>query len=165
MIHKHLLVAPRLRRPPDSGWSWVDRRFLHEHGEYLSSEALLLYFFLVAVADREGLSYYSDRTLSSRLRLPREAVERARQELLQRDLIAHQLPLVQVLSLPTPTVQRRPHPGQGLIVLGELLRRADDPITRAVTAADILPSPPAPLPEDAGRPETPKSQGDRRDRP
>jgi hypothetical protein len=120
MIPKRILVAPRLRKPPATGWSWLDRRFLREHGDYLSREAVLLYLFLVAVADRHGLSFYSDHTLSSRLQLSQQALERARQELLERDLIAHQLPLVQVLSLPTPTVSRRPEPGQGLIRLGEL---------------------------------------------
>ena len=120
MVPKRLLVADRLRRPPATGWSWVDRRFLREHGDYLSREAVLLYLFLAAVADRHGLSFYSDHTLSSRLHLSLPALERARQELLDRDLIAHQLPLVQVLSLPTPGVSRRPEPGQGLIRLGEL---------------------------------------------
>ena len=124
MIHKHILVPQRLRRPPATGWSWVDRRFLREHGDYLSREALLLYFFLAAVADRHGLSFYSDNTLACRLRLSAPALAQARQELLDRDLIAHQLPLIQVLSLPAPGVSRRPEPGQGLILLGELFRQA-----------------------------------------
>jgi hypothetical protein len=124
MIDKHLLVPQRLRRPPATGWSWVDRRFLREHGDYLSREAVLLYLFLAAVADRHGLSFYSDHTLSSRLRLSATVLAQARQELLDRDLIAHQLPLVQVLSLPAPAVSRRPEPGQGVILLGDLFRQA-----------------------------------------
>ena len=120
MIQKRILVAQRLRRPPATGWSWVDRRFLREHGDYLSREAVLLYLFLAAVADRHGLSFYSDHTLTCRLRLSQPVLERARQELLDRDLIAHQLPLVQVLSLPAAAVSRRPEPGQGLILLGDL---------------------------------------------
>jgi hypothetical protein len=124
MIPKRILVAERLRRPPATGWSWVDRRFLREHGDYLSREAMLLYLFLVAVADRHGLSFYSDHTLSSRLRLSQPVLEKAREELLDRDLIAHQLPLVQVLSLPSPGVRRRPEPGQGLMLLGEVFRQA-----------------------------------------
>ena len=126
MIHKHVLVPQRLRRPPATGWSWLDRRFLREHGDYLSREAVLLYLFLAAVADRHGLSFYSDHTLASRLRLSRPVLEQAREELLDRDLIAHQLPLVQVLSLPAPGVRRRPEPGQGLIRLGELFRQIAD---------------------------------------
>ena len=124
MIQKRILVAQRLRRPPATGWSWVDRRFLREHGDYLSREAVLLYLFLAAVADRHGLSFYSDNTLASRLRLSAPTLVQARQELLDRDLIAHQLPLVQVLSLPSPGVRRRPEPGQGLMLLGEVLRQA-----------------------------------------
>jgi hypothetical protein len=122
MIHKRILVPERLRRPPATGWSWLDRRFLREHGDYLSREAVLLYLFLAAVADRHGLSFYSDHTLASRLRLAPPVLERAREELLDRDLIAQQLPLIQVLSLPSPGVRRRPEPGQGLILLGELFR-------------------------------------------
>ena len=124
MIKKRILVPERLRRPPATGWSWIDRRFLREHGEGLSREALLLYLFLAAVADRHGLSFYSDHALTCRLRLTQPALEQARQELLERDLIAHQLPLVQVLALPTPTVQRRPEPGQGLLLLGDIFHQA-----------------------------------------
>lgn len=123
MIQKRILVAERLRRPPPTGWSWLDRRFLREHGDALSRDALLLYLFLSAVADRHGLSFYSDTTLGSRLRLTQPALDQARQELLERDLIAHQLPLVQVLSVPTLGVSRRPEAGQGLIQFGELLRQ------------------------------------------
>jgi Helix-turn-helix domain len=132
MIQKHILVAGRLRRPPASGWSWVDRRFLREHGDYLSRDATLLYLFLATVADRHGLSFYSDPTLTSRLQLSPQTLQRARQELLDRDLIAHQLPLVQVLSLPAAAVSRRVEPGQGLIRLGELFQqRAADPGRKA----------------------------------
>lgn len=125
MIPKRILVAGRLRRPPTTGWSWIDRRFLREHGDYLSREAMLLYLFLAAVADRHGLSFYSDHALTSRLRLTQPVLEQAREELLNRDLIAQQLPLVQVLSLPTPGVSRRPAPGQGLIQLSEMLGQFD----------------------------------------
>jgi hypothetical protein len=123
MIQKHLLIPQRLRRPPRAGWSWVDRRFLREHGDHLSRDAILLYLFLAAVADRHGLSFYSDNTLTSRLRLSASALAQAREELLGRDLIAQQLPLVQVLSLPEPSVQRRPEPGQGLMMLGDIFRQ------------------------------------------
>jgi len=129
MIPKRILVAERLRRPPATGWSWLDRRFLREHGDYLSQQAVLLYLFLAAVADRHGLSFYSDQALTSRLRLTPVDLERARQELLDRDLIAHQLPLVQVLTLPTPSVSRRPQPGQGLIRLNDLLQQVAPALT------------------------------------
>ena len=146
MIQKRILVAERLRRPPATGWSWLDRRFLREHGDALSRDAVLLYLFLAAVSDRHGLSFYSDNTLSSRLRLATPALEHARQELLERDLIAHELPLVQVLSLPTLGVSRRPEPGQGLIQLGELLRQVGVVPTAEPSQAEPRPAEPRQLP-------------------
>lgn len=124
MIQKRILVPERLRRPPATGWSWVDRRFLSEHAERLSRDAVSLYFFLCAAADKHGLSFYGDGTLSARLRLAPAAVDQAREELLARDLIAYQPPLTQVLALPPNGVRRQAEPGQGPIRLAELFRRA-----------------------------------------
>jgi hypothetical protein len=124
MIPKRILIPARLRRPPSTGWSWVDRRFLREHVEHLSREAVMLYFFLTAVADRHGLSFYGDGTLATLLRMSLPALVQARDELLARDLIAHEARLTQVLSLPPPGERRRPEAGQGLMHLGEILRRA-----------------------------------------
>ena len=119
-----ILVPARLRRPPATGWSWVDRRFVREHAAHLSRDAVLLYFFLSAVADKHGLSFYGDGTVAVLLRMNLSALVSARDELLARDLIAHETRFTQVLSLP-PAGQRRPsEPGQGLMQLGEILRRA-----------------------------------------
>ena len=124
MIQKRILVPARLRRPPETGWSWVDRRFVRERMAHLSREAALLYFFLSAVADRHGLSFYSDGTLAALLRMTLPALVQAREELLAHDLIAHEVRFTQVLSLPPPSGRLRSESGQGLIELGELLRRA-----------------------------------------
>lgn len=127
MIQKRILVAQRVRRPPASGWSWVDRGFLREHAEHLSREALLLYFFLSAASDRHGLSFYSDGTTAALLRLSVQAVVQARDELLIRDLVAYERPLTQVLSLPARPVRRPAAPGQGLSRLGDLFRQVAEP--------------------------------------
>ena len=63
---------------------------------------MALYLFLLTVADAEGLSYYSDLTISRLLPLDGPALERARQELSAAQLIAYQKPLYQVLALDPP---------------------------------------------------------------
>ena len=97
-----------MRRPPTDGWSWIDRRFVREFAPRLSQEAILLYFFLAAVSDKDGLSFYRDATIAVRLRMSEAAVVRARDELVATDLVAYRAPLVQVLSL--PQVRRRESP-------------------------------------------------------
>jgi hypothetical protein len=119
-----ILVAARLRRPTATGWSWVDRRFVREHAAFLSRDAVLLYFFLCAVADKHGVSFYGDGTLATLLRMTLPALIQARDELLGRDLIAHEARFTQVLSLLPPEKRRRSEPGGGLMQLGEILRRA-----------------------------------------
>ena len=64
-----ILVPTRLRRPPETGWSWVDRRFVREHAAHLSRDAVLLYFVLCAVADKHGLSFYGDATMAAMVRM------------------------------------------------------------------------------------------------
>ena len=123
MPPKPILVPARLRRPPASGWSWVDRRFLREHAAHLSRDAVLLYFVLCAVADKHGLSFYSDATVAALVRINLPALMAARDELLDRDLIAHEARYTQVLSLPPAGQHRRCEPGGGLMQLGEILSR------------------------------------------
>jgi hypothetical protein len=124
MPRKPILVPARLRRPPTTGWSWMDRRFVREHMAYLSQEAILLYFFLVAVGDKHGLSFYGDGTLGAVLRINMPALIQAREELVANDLIAYDGRFTQVLSMPVPREHRRSEPGHGLMQLGEILRRA-----------------------------------------
>src|SRR5262245_31636974 len=99
MIPKRVLLRDRLRRPPSTGWSWVDRRFLREHMAYLSREATQLYFILCSVADKDGMSFYADASLAAMLHVPLPVMVSARDELLGRDLIAHEVRFTQVLSL------------------------------------------------------------------
>jgi hypothetical protein len=119
MIHKRILVPDRVRRPPTDGWSWIDRRFVRDYAPRLTHEAITLYFFLVAVADKDGLSFYHDATTAARLRISEASMVRAREELIREDLVAYRTPLTQVLSLPPLRIQRR---GGELVQLGELFR-------------------------------------------
>lgn len=107
MIEKRILIADRVRRPPREGFSWIDRRFLREFASKLTGDAILLYFFLSAVSDKNGLSFYSDSSIAVRLRMREEHVVAAREDLLTHDLVAYHPPLTQVLSLPVGRLQRK----------------------------------------------------------
>ncbi len=124
MIQKQVLVPGRVRRPPADGWSWIDRRFLREHAARLSHEAIVLYFFLTAVSDKDGLSFYGDASIALRLRMGEAGMVAARDELVAADLVAYRAPLAQVLSLPAVRLQRR---GGGLATFGEILGSLADP--------------------------------------
>lgn len=121
MIEKRVLVRGRVRVPPREGFSWVDRRFLREHAPKLPRDAISLYFFLAAVSDRRGLSYWKETSVAGMLRIPVEQVVRAREELVARDLVAYEPPLTQVLSLPMPNAACER--GGDAQSLGAILRR------------------------------------------
>lgn len=107
MIQKHLICPQRLRRIPTQ-FSWVDHRLVRDrHIESCSHPAAALYLFLVTAADHQGLSYYSDPSLMTRLSMDGATLEAARKNLLQIGLIAYESPLYQVLSLePLPPTDR-----------------------------------------------------------
>jgi hypothetical protein len=113
-------VPQRIRRVPRDGWSWIDRRFLRHHAAALSGEAITLYFFLAAVSDQHGVSFYGDATTAGLLRIDLHTVQRAREELVAQDLVAHRHPVTQVLSLPE---RCRRADGAGPSSLGDILRQ------------------------------------------
>jgi hypothetical protein len=120
-VVKRVLCPERLRRVPEQ-FSWIDHRLVRDrHIGRCSANALALYLFLVTVADGQGLSYYSDASLSERLPLDGSALIRARKELIAARLIAYEKPLYQVLALEAPT----PRTGQPLS-LGEILRQVKE---------------------------------------
>lgn len=124
MMQKKILRPDRLRQVP-AQFSWIDQRLVRDnflrHG---GPDAWALYLVLITVADAQGLSYYSDATLSRLLKVEPLSLARARQQLIAGDLLAYHKPLYQVLALP-PAVAPVPtsRAGQGLSV-GEILRRA-----------------------------------------
>jgi hypothetical protein len=100
MLEKRVLRPDRLRSIPQTGFSWIDRRFVREFAPTLTSPQILLYYFLVSVADVRGLSFWSDPTASRLLGMSVGILVGARDVLIARDLIAYRRPLYQVLSLP-----------------------------------------------------------------
>lgn len=96
---KSIICPGRIRRIPRQ-FSWVDQRLVRDrYMERCSPEALALYLFSVTVSDCEGLSYYSNRTISRILSLSEAEVDAARKRLHQAKLIAYRRPVIQVLSL------------------------------------------------------------------
>lgn len=117
---KRLIRPDRVRRPPPEGWSWIDRRFVRDKAVRLDRDAILLYFFLAAVSDKDGLSYWGDDGIAAHTRMSRSAVAHARKELERQDLIAYDHPFYQVLSIPAPLPGRRE---AGPNAIGDILRR------------------------------------------
>jgi len=112
MVQKHLIYPQRIRKIPKH-FSWLDHRLVSDHHiDHLNHPAAALYLFLVTVADAQGLSYYSDRTVSQRLTMDPNTLAQARKELIGRGLIAFQDPLYQVLALDTPIKAASPYPGE-----------------------------------------------------
>ncbi len=99
-IEKRPILPDRLRRI-DGNFSYIPFRFLRDgfFGE-LNQHEKLIYFLLVMVSDRQGLSYYSQDKMSTLLEMDIDDFIEARQGLIDKELIAFDGLLFQVLSLP-----------------------------------------------------------------
>lgn len=106
MIERRPINPERVRKITGS-FSFIEHRFLRDgFFQSLSEHDLLLYFFLILVGDRQGLSYYSYDKICMLLRITVDAYILARDALIQKDLIA----FVQVLSLPDKAADEPPGP-------------------------------------------------------
>lgn len=126
MMNKKILRPDRLRQVP-AQFSWVDQRLVRENFlRHADPAAWALYLVLVTVADAQGLSYYSEATLSRLLKMEVLQLAHARQQLVAADLVTYQKPLYQVLALPAVQAVAAPaslRVGPALS-LGDILRRA-----------------------------------------
>lgn len=142
------LIVPERRRKLAPPFAWIDRRFLFD-GFLTSLSPLenLLYFFLVLVADRDGLSYYGYDNICGLLEISPDDYIQARNKLVQKRLIAFDGRQFQVLALP-----EKPAP-EPLAV---------QPDKRRPAQAHPLPQAPAEIfSRIQGRPQTPET-GERR---
>lgn len=100
MIKKKILDPNRLRRI-DGGFSFIPHRFIADGFlATLTQKELLLYLFLIMVSDRHGLSFYSYDAICSFLQLTLDQYLKVRNGLLEKDLIAFDGTIFQVLDLP-----------------------------------------------------------------
>jgi hypothetical protein len=107
MITKTPLDRDRVRKIAGS-FAFVEHRFLRSgFFSVLTHHELLLYIFLVLVADRNGLSYYSYDKICILLKITLDDYIIARDGLIDKDLIVFNGHLFQVLSLPKQPPQDR----------------------------------------------------------
>jgi hypothetical protein len=100
MIEKTPVCPERVRKIAGS-FAFIEHRFLRQGFlASLSHHELLLYVLLDLVAHRNGLSYYSFDKLCTLLQLSPDDYLVARNALIQKDLIAFDGLLFQVLALP-----------------------------------------------------------------
>lgn len=99
------IIAPRRIRKINGSFSWCDHRLITGGYLYdLSMIDILLYFFLTAVSDRHGVSFYHDDRICRLLKIDLFSLGQAREDLIQRSLIAYRYPIYQVLALPSSPV-------------------------------------------------------------
>ena len=98
MLDKKLLNPARVRKIQGS-FSWVDHRLITDGFlSDLSTLEILLYLFLVAVSDRNGISFYHQDKIASLLKIDLPSLGKAREGLIHRSLLAYKPPLYQILS-------------------------------------------------------------------
>jgi len=103
MIKKTLY--PQRIRKITSSFAFIEHRFLRNgFWSTLDQHQLLLYVFLIIVADRIGLSYYSYDKICTLLKITVDDYIVARDALIKKDLIGFDGHLFQVLSLPDQPV-------------------------------------------------------------
>jgi hypothetical protein len=109
MIKKKILNPDRIRRI-HGGFSFIPHRFLSQGFlPSLQQKEILLYLFLVLASDRHGLSFYSYDKICTLLQMDLDQYINARNGLIDKDLIAFDGTVFQVLELPaTPVVSPTP---------------------------------------------------------
>lgn len=78
----------------------VDRRLLFDrYLNRMSHKGMALYLFLILAADREGRSFYGDRSIAETLNLSPADIDGARRELIDAGLIDYRRPYFWVKTL------------------------------------------------------------------
>jgi hypothetical protein len=94
-------LEPNRIRKITGSFAFIEHRFLQDgFWGSLDHHQLILYLFLIIVADRNGLSYYSYDKICTLLRVSVDEYILARNALIDQNLIAFDGYLFQVLSLP-----------------------------------------------------------------
>lgn len=133
MIKKKILKPDRIRHIK-GGFSFIPHRFLFQgFMANLQQKEILLYLFLVIASDRYGLSFYSYDAICTLLELDLDQYINARDGLIDKDLIAFDGTIFQVLDLPAkpvlsadrkPTDRRQTKPPTDIVrFAGQVVKR------------------------------------------
>ena len=111
-------INPARVRKIKGSFGWIDHQFINDgHIRRCEKDEILLYFFLIAVSNRDGMSFWGDHSVSDILKLTMEQLITARLGLIDKLLIAYKKGLYQVLGLPEPRTDG------GMDSIGEILQR------------------------------------------
>ncbi len=129
-INKKPLISQRVRKITGS-FAWISHRFIRQgFWDDLTHHELILYLFLVIVGDRQGISYYSFDKICSITSITPDLYILARDSLIDKDLIAFDGHLFQVLSLPEHVMSP---PAAPLVTKEEMERRDPATINQIIT--------------------------------
>jgi hypothetical protein len=108
-------INPNLIRRITGSFSWIDHRLLSDGFLMaMAGEEILLYFFLILVGDKNGISFYSYDKICQFLKLDVDRFVWARDQLIDKSLIAGENGRCQVLQLPkkanSPIIVQQPIP-------------------------------------------------------
>ncbi len=129
MIKKKILNPERVRRIA-GGFSFIPHRFLKD-GFFasLNQRELLFYLFLVVASDRNGLSFYAYDSICALLEMSLDEYIESRNGLIEKDLVAFDGTIFQVLELPRePVIISKPKTdadakrGEGPANIADLLK-------------------------------------------
>jgi hypothetical protein len=130
MIAPRPLISERVRKISGS-FAFIEHRFLRDgFWTGLDRDELLLYLFLILASDRNGLSFYGYDKICALLRTTLDEYVRARDGLIEKDLIAFDGRVFQVLSLPERPARKKE--------VKAPMRGPGDPVAVGKVIADIF---------------------------
>jgi hypothetical protein len=101
MISKEPILTERIRKISGS-FSWIDHRILSSGFlQAMTTHEIVLYFFLILVGDKNGMSFYHYDKICTLLKIDLEQYIKARNQLIHKSLIAFEQNRYQVLELPS----------------------------------------------------------------
>ena len=132
-------LEPRRVRYPRGAYGWVDLKVVTGGVlEEVGSDAAFTYLFLCAVGNRDGMSFWSRHRMAQILGLSPDAAEQAIRKLQERDLIAANGKVIQVLSLPALAGPSGELPADRAGIAGAAPYAASHPASIPTDNADVV---------------------------